>query len=89
MGLVNAAMPAEEVVAHSQRYVTDLAASCSPGSLAVMKRQVYEQLMAPLGSSERDAHRRMTESFQGPDFKEGVNSFLEKRPPKFPRLGRS
>ena len=30
MGLVNAAMPAEEVVAHSQRYVTDLAASCSP-----------------------------------------------------------
>ncbi len=89
MGVVNAAMAAEEVVAHSRRYVTDLATSCSPASLAVMKRQVYEQLMAPLGSSERDAYRRMIKSFQGSDFKEGVNSFLEKRAPRFERLGGS
>ncbi|MGH2928979.1 MAG: enoyl-CoA hydratase-related protein, partial [Solirubrobacteraceae bacterium] len=87
MGLVNAAMPAGEVLAHSEQYVRELAERCSPASLAVMKRQVYEQLNASLGASERDTKRLMAESFGRPDFKEGVDSYVEKRPPKFPRIG--
>jgi enoyl-CoA hydratase/carnithine racemase len=89
MGLVNAAMPAEQVLDHSRRYIEDLARNCSPGSLAVMKRQVYEQLTVSLGPAEREARRLMVESFSRPDFKEGVNSFLEKRAPKFERVGGS
>jgi enoyl-CoA hydratase/carnithine racemase len=87
MGLVNAAMPADQVVPHTRAYIEELAARCSPRSLKIMKRQVYEELMAPLGASERDARRKMVESFGRPDFKEGVQSFLEKRPPSFARLG--
>ena len=87
MGLVNRAMPAEEVLPHSIRYVQELAAKCSPTSLAIMKRQVYEQLTATLGPSEKEARTLMVESFGRPDFKEGVASFLEKRPPRFGRLG--
>ncbi|MGH9114945.1 MAG: enoyl-CoA hydratase-related protein [Acidimicrobiales bacterium] len=87
MGLVNSAMPAGEVLDHSQRYVRELAERCSPASLAVMKRQVYSQLNAPLGESERDTRRLMLESFGRPDFKEGVDSYVEKRLPKFPRIG--
>jgi enoyl-CoA hydratase/carnithine racemase len=87
MGLVNAAMPADQVVAHSVRYVQEVAARCSPNSLAIMKRQVYEQLTRNLGPSERDARKLMAQSFGRPDFKEGLNSFLEKRPPNFDRLG--
>jgi enoyl-CoA hydratase/carnithine racemase len=87
MGVVNRALPAEDVLAHSISYVQELAAKCSPTSLAIMKRQVYEQLTAPLGPSETEARKLMVESFGRPDFKEGVASFMEKRPPRFGRLG--
>jgi enoyl-CoA hydratase/carnithine racemase len=87
MGLVNRAMPAEEVLPYSVRYVQELAERCSPTSLSIMKRQVYEELTAALGPSERDARKLMVESFGRPDFKEGVASFVEKRPPRFGRVG--
>lgn len=87
LGVVNKAMPAEEVLPHAVRYVQDLAAKCSPASLAVMKRQVYEQLTATLGPAEKEARRLMVESFGRPDFKEGVESFTKKRPPQFRRIG--
>lgn len=87
LGLVNAAMPADEVVAHSRRYIEDIAARCSPTSIAIMKRQVYEQLHAGLGPAESESQRLMIESFSRPDFREGVTSFLEKRAPTFGRLG--
>lgn len=87
MGLVNRALPATEVLPHAVQYVRDLAEKCSPTSLAIMKRQVYEQLTASLGPSEEESIRLMVESFSRPDFKEGVSSFLKKRPPRFARLG--
>lgn len=86
MGLVNRALPADEVLAAAVGYVQELARRCSPASLAIMKRQVYEQLTASLGPAERQARQLMAESFGRPDFKEGVASFVEKRPPRFERL---
>ncbi len=86
MRVVNAALPREEVLGHAQQYVRDLAATASPASLAIMKRQVYQQLHAGLLAAEREAYQLMLESFGRPDFREGVNSYLERRPPSFPRL---
>ncbi len=86
MGLVNAALPADEVLSHAQRYVRDLAATSSPASMAIMKRQVYQQLHAGLLAAEREARQLMLESFGRPDFAEGVRSFVERRPPQFGRL---
>lgn len=85
MGLVNRAVDGD-VVAVARDYIHDLAEKCSPSSLAVMKRQVYQQLHAGLGPKEREAQALMVESFGRPDFAEGVQSFLQKRPPKFQRL---
>jgi enoyl-CoA hydratase/carnithine racemase len=87
MGLVNRALPSGEVLAHAQQYVRDMAERCSPTSISIMKRQVYAQLHAGLGPAELESRRLMVESFGRPDFKEGVQSFLEKRPPRFERLG--
>ncbi len=89
LGVVKAAMPKELVVPHSSAYIEEIAANCSPTSIALIKRQVYQQLHAGLGPAEREAQRLMLESFTRPDFREGVSSFLEKRPPRFERLGES
>jgi enoyl-CoA hydratase/carnithine racemase len=84
--VVNAALPRDQVLAHAQQYVRDLAATTSPASLAIMKRQVYQQLHAGLLGAEQEAYHLMLESFGRPDFREGVNSYLERRPPSFGRL---
>jgi enoyl-CoA hydratase/carnithine racemase len=67
-------------------YAEDLGAHCSPTSMRIMKRQVYRHLSERLGPAEKEAVALMLESFGRPDFKEGVNSFLEKRPPRFERV---
>jgi enoyl-CoA hydratase/carnithine racemase len=86
LGLVNMALPRDQVLSRAQQYVRDLAATSSPTSMAIMKRQVYQQLHAGMLEAEREARRLMLESFGRPDFREGVNSFVERRPPAFERL---
>lgn len=87
LGLANYLVPGDELLPFCRTYVETLARACSPASMAVMKRQVYADLHAGLGAAERTAQRLMTESFNRPDFREGVRSFVEKRPPEFPRIG--
>ena len=84
--LVNAALPQSEVLPHAQQYVRNLAATSSPASMAIMKRQVYQELHAGLLAAEREARSLMVESFGRPDFREGVESFVQRRAPRFGRL---
>lgn len=86
IGLVNRVVPHEDLHKFVREYVVELAENCSPASLAVMKRQVYEDLTASFGEAQKKAIRLMTESFERPDFHEGVTSFLDERPPRFSRL---
>ncbi len=87
MGLVNRAVPLDDLLPTARAYITELAERCSPASMAVMKRQVYQGMHAGLGAAEHEARQLMVESFGRPDFGEGVQSFLQKRPPEFDRIG--
>jgi enoyl-CoA hydratase/carnithine racemase len=83
MGLVNRALPADGVLREASRYAQDLAANCSPASMAVIKRQVYSHLNVSLKHALEESMRLMDESLRGDDFREGVASYLEQRPPSF------
>ncbi|MFI9384469.1 enoyl-CoA hydratase [Kutzneria sp. NPDC052558] len=86
IGLVDHVLPVDEVLPAALAYARDLAATCSPRSMAVIKRQVYAALEADLDSARRESVALMLASFTQDDFREGVRSHLEKRPPNFPPL---
>jgi enoyl-CoA hydratase/carnithine racemase len=82
LGLANL-LPAEGFGEEARRIARDLAATSSPRSMAVMKRQIYDDLFRNLAESWKVADEEMYASFQSEDFKEGVAHYFEKRPPRF------
>jgi enoyl-CoA hydratase/carnithine racemase len=87
IGLVNRALPREQVLEQALAYARDLALNCSPASLSTIKRQIHSDLQRNLSDALHEADRLMLRSFTEPDFNEGVNSFLERREPRFAPLG--
>jgi enoyl-CoA hydratase/carnithine racemase len=57
--------------------------------MATMKRQVWQHLEAPLARALDESNKLMAASLGQPDFREGVSSFLDRRPPRFKPLARS
>ncbi len=83
IGLVNEAVPQEAVLDRSLAYAIELAALSSPTSMAVMKRQIYADWNRSLTDATGIAIELMTASLRRDDLKEGIASYLEKRPPRF------
>lgn len=83
VGLVNRALPANELMPHVMDTATHLAKNVSPRSLAIMKRQIRESYTQSFARSLELANFEMEQSFASFDFKEGVDSFVEKRPAQF------
>jgi enoyl-CoA hydratase/carnithine racemase len=86
IGMVHRTLPHDELLPFVHEYAAELAANASPTSMAIMKRQVHSRLTSQLGPALDESIQLMTESFKRPDFKEGVQSYLEKRPLRFPRI---
>ncbi|ULE33293.1 enoyl-CoA hydratase [Mycobacterium sp. IDR2000157661] len=86
LGLVNDVLAPDELVPRALAYAEDIAANCAPSSLAVIKQQVYADTMRDVFEASDHAEKLMHESMTRPDFIEGITSFFEKRPPKFPPL---
>ena len=86
-GLVEYLVDDDALVGAAQGYVRDLAANVSPASLRDTKRLVYDNLGIEYGPALRQAHRLQEASLLRRDAVEGVQSFVERRPPSFDRLG--
>ncbi|HML18456.1 MAG TPA: enoyl-CoA hydratase-related protein [Bryobacteraceae bacterium] len=83
MSLVSRIFPEENFAGHVQACAAELAATVSPRSLRIMKRQIYNGLFQTLGEAFDLSIEEMKASFGTEDFREGVAHFLEKRPAAF------
>lgn len=86
LGLAKEVVADDDLLPRAIAYAEDIAAHCSPSSLAVIKQQVYSDIMRDVVSASARAETLMHESLQRPDVIEGITSFFEKRPPQFPPL---
>ena len=87
MGLVNRVVEPDSLIDEVRAYVTDVVDNVSPTSIAVMKQQVWQGVQTDMATSNQFADEAMAASLKAADFKEGVASFLEKRPPQFAPYG--
>jgi enoyl-CoA hydratase/carnithine racemase len=73
----------------AKNYIKKLAMGSAPKSLQVIKAQVHRHNNMQLGESMKETNDWMAVSLKRSDFKEGVRSFIEKRPPNFERVSLS
>lgn len=87
LGLANRVVAGDRLLDETLDYARDMAASCSPASMAVIKQQVYAAWEQTLDVAADESFKRMVHSLQGPDFVEGVQSYVQRRPAAFEPLG--
>jgi enoyl-CoA hydratase/carnithine racemase len=81
-GLVNRVVPADGLDAAVQRFA-DLILAKSPAVVRLGKRAFYEQLERPLEAAYELAGKAMTRGMLLEDAAEGMDAFLQKRPPSW------
>jgi enoyl-CoA hydratase/carnithine racemase len=83
LGLVNRVVPGERLIHDAHAYAADLAEHCSPLAMAAIKRQVYDDWSRAALESEDEWRRLIAQPHRKADFREGVASYAEGRPPRF------
>lgn len=84
LGLVNAVVPAVDLTART-REMAETIASKLGAAVRVGKRAFYEQLERPLDDAYAHTAAVMVENMLWRDTDEGIQAFLEKRPPDWSR----
>jgi enoyl-CoA hydratase/carnithine racemase len=85
MGLARLSAPGE-ALADAMAYAREVAVNCSPQAVAITKSQVYGHLAEPLEKARLEALRLWRSLRDHSDFREGVSSFVARRPPQFEPL---
>jgi enoyl-CoA hydratase/carnithine racemase len=87
IGMVEYVVEPEELLSRAKAYVGEIALNSSPGAFAETKRLLYEQMGLGFDRSFRDADTIQWQVLRRPDATEGARALLEKRAPRFERLG--
>jgi enoyl-CoA hydratase/carnithine racemase len=87
LGLVSRVVPRDEVLGAAQAYARDLALHCSPRAMAVIARQVLDAQDSTFDEALQTSYRHVDRFVGSADLREGVASFVERRPPRFAPLG--
>jgi enoyl-CoA hydratase/carnithine racemase len=84
-GLVRSLHPASELLGSAQALAREIADNAAPVSVALARRMLWRMLGAdhPMDAHRVDS-RAMLARGQSADAREGIESFLQKRPPAFP-----
>ena len=82
-GLVHYVVADDQVMPKARELAHDIAHNCTPLGVAEAKRHIYEHLFTDLPTAIRHDDTLMKRMWRTEDFKEGIKSFLEKRPPRF------
>ncbi|OMC53791.1 crotonase [Mycobacterium sp. IS-836] len=85
LGVANAALPAERVLARAMEMARDIAVNVAPMSAALAKRLLWDSAInnytaREVASLETQLHHRVMGTA---DAREGVSAFLDRRPPRF------
>jgi enoyl-CoA hydratase/carnithine racemase len=82
IGLVQAAVPDDDLDAHVLRYAA-LLASRSPRTARMVKRLVSQGVEMPLADGLARERAALLDVFDSADYAEGLAAFAERRPPVF------
>jgi enoyl-CoA hydratase/carnithine racemase len=83
LGLVNRVYESDELLPAALEYARDLATNASPVAMAAVKAQVAADWLRTYEESIAEAVALVAAPERRPDFREGVDSYVEKRPPNF------
>jgi enoyl-CoA hydratase/carnithine racemase len=86
IGLVSRMFEPDDLVPSAVDYARQLATFSSPLSMAVIKRQIYQDLNDDIELSRTRAIELVGRFSNHPDFVEGMSSFVERREPRFQAL---
>lgn len=89
LGFVNQVVAPDDLIETTLAYARDLADNAASSSMSVIKAQVYDHFDMTLDDSLAETNVLMARSLKRSDFKEGVASFVEKRPPNFAPVTRT
>ena len=87
IGLVDRVTAPDNLLPAACEYIERLAVTVPPAAIAETKRLVYRHLGTDYVTALREAEVSQNRFVTAPDAFEGARSFLERRPPRFARLG--
>ncbi|MCW2529482.1 MAG: putative enoyl-CoA hydratase/isomerase [Pseudonocardiales bacterium] len=86
LGLISRVVEPEDLLPAVRAYAADMARNCSPLSMALIRAQLQSDLQTDFSTALGGTYRAMSYAVTKPDFREGIDSYMQKRPPSFAPL---